>query len=288
MGTVLLARDTKLDRLVALKVLLARGDHWVQRFLAEAQATARCRHENIVAIHDVDEAAGHPYLVLEYVEGRTLRDFLEQLPSGPGGAPARVPVDLALETAVAVVRALGCAHAQGVVHRDLKPENVLLADTGAIKVFDFGIASRLGAEDFSRMVEAEVAFTGGIRLTRPGALVGTLPYMSPEQLRAEEVDARSDLWAAGVVLHEMVTGTHPLAPFPAGWQRRAADADVPIPSAAERYPELGPLGGVIDRCLEKRKGRRIGSAAELLAELERSRGDARGPRSATAQVARRR
>ncbi|MDI1431183.1 protein kinase domain-containing protein [Polyangium sorediatum] len=278
MGTVFLARDTKLGRLVAIKLLLAYGGHRAQRLLAEAQATARCRHENIVVIHEVDEAFGYPYMVLEYVEGRTLRDHLElqQKPQSAPGSPlevarARTSPLVAAELLIPVVRALVCAHRLGIVHRDLKPENIVLADAGPIKVLDFGIAKQHGAEEISML--AGDLFAGGRAPHGDGALAGTLPYMSPEQLRAEDIDPRSDLWAVGIMLYELVTGAHPLAPFALGWLRRVMDLEAPMPRVDDDRPAARALGDLIERCLKKRREERIGSAEQLLAELEGIAGD---------------
>ncbi|MDC0746417.1 nSTAND1 domain-containing NTPase [Polyangium mundeleinium] len=271
MGTVFLARDTKLGRLVAIKLLLAYSGHRAQRLLAEAQATARCRHENIVVIHEVDEAFGYPYMVLEYIEGRTLRDHIEQqqkLLSAPESplevARTRTSPLVAAELLIPVVRALICAHRLGIVHRDLKPENIVLADAGPIKVLDFGIAKQHGAEEISMLA----GFAEGRGSHGDGALSGTLPYMSPEQLRAEDIDPRSDLWAVGIMLCELLTGAHPLAPFAPGWLRRVMDLDTPMPRVDAERPAARALGDIIERCLKKRRTDRMGSAEQLLAELE--------------------
>ncbi|HEU4409448.1 MAG TPA: protein kinase [Polyangiaceae bacterium] len=287
MGTVFVARDTKLGRLVAIKVLLRHSDHNAQRFLAEARATARCKHENIVVIHEVDERGGCPYMVLEYLAGRTLRDWLAEREGPDAPAPAfggerpseRVPPALALELMVPVVRALACAHAQGVVHRDLKPANIVLTDAGPLKVLDFGIAKRLDAGELTALAApgAEPLSVRG-ELTQPGTLLGTLPYMAPEQWRNEEVDARTDLWAVGILLFRLVAGAHPLAPITSTMQlAQISLLDVPMPSARDKCPEAGPLADVIDRCLKKEKAERFGSAVELLAALEALRADRRAP-----------
>jgi serine/threonine protein kinase len=157
MGSVFLARDTKLGRLVAIKLVLAYRAGRVGRFLVEARATARCRHENIVVIHEVDEVGGTPYMVLEYIEGRTLRAFMDhhaqaatsRSVSARSTTAAPISPDLAVELVIPVARALVCAHEQGIVHRDLKPENILLSSTGQIKVVDFGIAKELAAKERS-------------------------------------------------------------------------------------------------------------------------------------------
>lgn len=155
MGIVLLARDTKLGRLVAIKLLRDSG-RGTARLLAEAQATAGCRHESIVTIHDVDEVDGQPYMVLEYLDGRTLREVLSAEASGPSRA---LPKGLALDIVIAVTRALTAAHECDIVHLDLKPENIMLLTSGQVKVLDFGIAGRRDSR----------------------ARSGTRPYMAPEQ-----------------------------------------------------------------------------------------------------------
>jgi serine/threonine protein kinase len=275
MGTVFLARDINLGRLVAIKVLLKHTGQSAARFLAEARATARCKHENIVVIHEVDELRGTPYMVLEYLEGRTLRDVLTQRersgtsePSAERDTPSgRLSPGLAVELVIPVVRALACAHPLGIVHRDLKPENILLTDAGRVVVLDFGIAKQLDASEIERITDADDPLAKGAALTGEGAIMGTLPYMSPEQWRSEEVDARSDLWAVGIILYELCTGGHPLAPLSMVRLAQVTVLDDPMPSVRDRRPDLGALGAVIDQCLKKRKAERIGSAEELLGAL---------------------
>ncbi|WP_437828088.1 nSTAND1 domain-containing NTPase [Sorangium sp. So ce1153] len=270
MGVVFLARDPKLGRLVAIKLLLEYSGRGIERFLDEARATARCRHENIVVIYEVDEVRGYPYLVLEYIKGPTLRRWMTQRehqsaaespgPHAPPGPPASSAV---IELMVPVVRALVCAHELGIVHRDLKPENILLDDAGCIKVLDFGIAKQLEA----RITGARAARARGPRSRKSGPL-GTPRYMSPEQVLGGSVDHRADLWAVGIMLYELLTGKHPLSPFSFARLSRIADLDAPMPSLSAIRPDLGALGALVDRCLKKRKDERIGSARELLAALE--------------------
>src|ERR1041384_3980496 len=180
MGIVYLARDTRLGRMVAIKVLQLHAGPSAERFLIEAQATARCRHDNIVVIYEVDELHGYPYMVLEYLEGRTLREWRAQRDRASGP----VSPSLAVELMLPVVRALACAHQLGIVHRDLKPENIFLTTAGRGGVVDFGIAKRLDASEFSVLDPVARPFERGARLTQDGVLLGTMPYMSPEQLRA--------------------------------------------------------------------------------------------------------
>ncbi|WP_437579926.1 nSTAND1 domain-containing NTPase [Sorangium sp. So ce887] len=275
MSVVYLARDTRLGRLVALKLLLRYTGQRVERFLDEARATARCRHENIVVIHEVDEIRGCPYLVLEYIKGRSLREWMAQReqPSAPGSPGAHTPPgprapNVVIELMTPVVRALVCAHEHGIVHRDLKPENILLDDAGCIKVVDFGIAKQLEAKVVSTMTSARAALAGGAGQRRRSAAAGTPRYMSPEQLLGGDVDHRADLWAVGILLYELLTGKHPLEPFSRARRSDIASFDVPIPSLSEKRPDVGALGALVDHCLKKRKAERIGSARELLAELE--------------------
>ncbi|MGK3966612.1 protein kinase [Sorangium sp. So ce1667] len=267
MGVVFLARDTRLARLVAVKLLTRLSSPGVQRFLVEAQATARCKHEHIVTIYEVNDHDGYPYMVLEYIEGQSLRGWMEQrrpVDAGEDVSTAPLPPALAVDMVVPVVRALASAHASGIVHRDLKPENIMLDASGAIKVVDFGIA-KLRDDEASLVVEGSIA--GNTRLTRDGGIIGTLPYMSPEQWRGREIDQSSDIWAVGIMLHEIVLGTHPLAPCSRMDLLSVPVLDEPMPAVGASHPEVGAIGAIIDRCLKKSKAERYASAEELLAEL---------------------
>ncbi len=288
MGVVYLARDLKLGRRVAVKFIHARHGEHARRFIAEARTTARCQHEHIVIIHDIGQRAGNPYMVLEYLPGRTLC----QSHTGKAQLPERC-----LELMIPVVRALERAHAHGIVHRDLKPSNILVSDTGLVKVLDFGIAKVFATETAEHSGPLAVTYLSsdlasdlandlaGDQLghrataardgacepayTKAGSLLGTLPYMSPEQLGdSANVDARTDIWAVGIILYELLLGHHPLAPLHAGQLESIADVDIPMPLVAEKVPHAGKLATIIDRCLTKDRHRRLASASELLAELE--------------------
>jgi serine/threonine protein kinase len=190
MGTVFLARDTRLGRRVAMKFLSTDRPEIAGRFLHEARATARCNHENIVVIHEVDTFGRLPYMVLEYLEGRTLAQVM---------ADGALSAGYAAQLIVPVVRALARAHEDGIIHRDLKPENIFVTSTGTIKVLDFGIAKVFAERgDEPRDPEAIEVAAGYQSLP-----AGTLPYMAPEQLLMD-VDSRTDLWAVGIILHEML------------------------------------------------------------------------------------
>jgi WD40 repeat protein len=263
MGEVYLARDLRLGRLVAVKLLTTQRSDLDERFLTEAQATARCHHENIVVIHEVGAHGGRPYMVLEYLEGQTLRQWLRDH-MAVTGPPARVSPTRAVELMLPVVRALAYAHDQGIVHRDLKPENVMLTRAGVIKVLDFGVAKRVAMPAVDPGPAGDVA-----RLAASSSsLAGTRPYMSPEQMTLGVIDQRADVWAAGIMLFELAAGAHPLAQAGVALTATIPDAGAPMPSARERLPELGPLAEIIDRCLIRDPAHRTPSARVLLAELE--------------------
>jgi serine/threonine protein kinase len=239
-----LARDLRLGRLVAIKLLITERPNLGERFLTEARATARCHHENIVVIHEVGERQGHPFRVIEYLEGQTLRQWLREHASAATESDQRaaVPPGRAVELMLPVVRALAYAHERGIVHRDLKPENIMLTRAGTIKVLDFGIAKLLAAP------APDGEFTAGSLGPAPmhsSALIGTLPYMSPEQMNIGAIDHRTDLWAVGIMLFELVTGQHPVPSRSMGDLMHIAEDDTPMPSVRERMPDIGPLGAVI-------------------------------------------
>src|SRR5262249_21693057 len=155
----------------------------------------------------------------------------------------------------------------GIVHRDLKPENIFITSAGRVVVLDFGIAKQIDAVEIPMVVGKGEPILKEAWITQAGAAMGTLPYMSPEQWLAEGVDLKSDLWAVGIMLYELVTGGHPLAPLTTFKLAKVADLDVPMPSVTENRKGLGALGAVIDRCLKKHKAERIASAEELCAAL---------------------
>ncbi|WP_347338503.1 Stk1 family PASTA domain-containing Ser/Thr kinase [Cellulomonas sp. WB94] len=271
MAEVHIGHDTRLGRTVAIKVLrsdLARDPSFLARFRREAQAAASLNHPAIVAVYDtgedlVTEASGvvaHvPFIVMEYVEGHTVRDILRD-----GNA---VPIDEAVEITAGVLSALEYSHHAGIVHRDIKPANVMLTPTGAIKVMDFGIARAV----------ADSAAT----MTQTQAVIGTAQYLSPEQARGEQVDARSDLYSTGCLLFELLTGRPPFigdSPVAVAYQHVREAAPTPSSFAAD-VPET--LDRITLKALAKDRDDRYSSAAEFRADLESA---ARGGRVAAPPI----
>ncbi|HRI69802.1 MAG TPA: protein kinase, partial [Polyangium sp.] len=267
MGAVYLGRDTRLGRRVAMKFLHDQSGRALDRFLVEARATALCQHENIVVIYDVDDIDGSPYMVLEYIEGQTLRSLLHERFEAKS-RQEKPSVQWVVEIMISVARALSAAHAMRIVHRDLKPENILLTNSGLVKVVDFGIAKQVDAPIAVPKSEVPVERLADVKLTQDGVSPGTMMYMSPEQWLGDEIDARTDIWAAGLILFELLTGVHPLAPVTITALTQVVLFDFPMPSAKDKRPDAAALSAVIDRCLRKRKEERYASADELCAALE--------------------
>jgi serine/threonine protein kinase/tetratricopeptide (TPR) repeat protein len=254
MGVVYRAEDTKLKRTVALKFLppeLLQDPIARKRFIREARSAAALDHPFICHINEVAESDGQDFIVMEYVDGRSLKDKLDQ---GP------LPPQTALPIAIEVAEALDAAHAKGIVHRDIKPANIMLTQTGHAKVMDFGLAKQLIAPVGTESTEETVT-----ALTSDGSAVGTLAYMSPEQLRSQSVDARSDVWALGVTLYEMVAGRRPFhgqSPFDVT-SAILNEAPPPLPLAVP-----AELCAVIEHCLEKEPGKRYQKADDVRAALD--------------------
>jgi serine/threonine protein kinase len=258
MGVVYRARDERLGRDVAIKVIspgLASDPERLQRFQLEARAAGRLNHPSIVTIHDLGSFDGSPYIVSEMVEGETVRERIE------GGA---LPVTKAIRAAIQLAQGLAAAHAAGIVHRDLKPENLILTPAGSLKILDFGIAKLFQTDG------AQEDSTAGIApgMTRTGTVLGTASYMAPEQLRVQQVDHRTDLFAFGAILYEMLTGERA---FPGDTVADRMSAILgsdprPLPRAIEQ--EAPGIGRVVFRCLEKRPEDRFQDASDLAFALE--------------------
>ena len=262
MGQVYRARDTRLGRPVALKFLTdatVENAEALERFRREAQAISALNHPNVCTVYDIGEEAGRPFLVMELMDGRTLK---ERIAAGP------ISNQELLAVAIPILDALEAAHACGIVHRDIKPANIFLTRQGAVKILDFGLAKAAGADQGKPLEDS---------LTTPGTTVGTVSYMSPEQACGQAVDARSDLFACGVVLYEMATGT---LPFKAdSWAATIAAVLNRAPRPVrEVKPDVWPeIGRVIGRALEKDPKARYQSAGEMRADLVRIHGSQSAP-----------
>ena len=297
MGVVYRAHDTRLNRDVALKVVaesyLAVGSPMAashERFFREARASSALNHPNICIIYDVGEQDGRPYLVMELLEGQSLKRLINGHP---------LPIEQVLDYGIQLTSALVEAHSRGILHRDIKPANLFIVrrgqGNGTLKVLDFGLAKRAPLVTDASATNSLGDFTAlSHSLTKTGSTMGTVAYMAPEQARGEELDGRADVFAAGVVMYEMATGSPPFfGPSVAEiFAALLARDPEPIRKRAPHFPR--ELERVILKALVKDKNRRYASAAELLADLERARFEllgttgATGPSSAVFAIARRR
>ena len=260
MGEVYRARDTKLNRHVAIKVLLpavANDPDRLARFSREAQLLAALNHPHIAQIHGLEDAGGLHALVMELVEGPTLADRI---------ARGAIPIDEALPMATQIAEALEAAHEQGIIHRDLKPANIKVREDGTVKVLDFGLAKAL--DPTSGAAEDAMTSPGpGARATEAGVILGTAAYMSPEQARGRLVDKRTDIWAFGCVLYEMLTGRPVFAGETMSDLLAAVLTTDPVwTTLPEETP--APIRKLLRRCLEKDRKRRLDSAADARLEID--------------------
>jgi dienelactone hydrolase/predicted Ser/Thr protein kinase len=254
MGEVYRARDTRLGRTVAIKLIrseFAGRSDFRHRFEREAKAISALNHPHVCALYDIGEHEGSAYLVMEYVEGETLTTVMKSL----------LPLNLALRYSNEIAEALAAAHAQGIVHRDLKPGNIMVTSAG-VKVLDFGLARQYGAA----AAEASTATLSAVE-TQAGQVVGTAAYMSPEQAKGEPVDARSDVFALGVVLYEMLCGRHPFLGHTTLMTLSAILQTQPDPPRKLRAEIPPAIELIVLRCLEKQPELRYPSAADLHREL---------------------
>ncbi len=259
MGEVFLAEDTRLGRKVALKLLseeLTSQAERVLRFQQEARAASALNHPNILTIHEIGQTGEAHFMATEFVEGVTLRDHMKR-----GVMSVQEVVDIGTQIATALV----AAHAAGIVHRDIKPENVMIRHDGLIKVLDFGIAKLLQPQ--LAMSDPEATTRVGLK-TRPGALMGTVSYMSPEQARAMEVDERSDIWSLGVMLYEMIGRRRPFE-GPTMSHIIVSILESEPASLATLSPDVSlDIQQVVTRCLEKDRDKRYQTMRDVAAELQ--------------------
>ena len=280
MGVVYKAEDIKLGRRVALKFLpeeLANDTSAMERFEREARAASALNHPNICTIYEVEEHEGQPFIVMELLEGETLREVISEFhasPQGTSGRKSPLPLNRLLDTAVQIAEGLDAAHKKGIIHRDIKPANIFVTTHGQTKILDFGLAKLQESEapDVRPLVPDEQQpkqeWNPSLTLTRTGVAIGTAGYMSPEQVRGEKLDSRTDLFSLGLVLYEMAVGQRAFTGETAPVLHDAILNHTPTP-VRDLNPEIPPqLEGVINKALQKDREVRFQSVSEIRVELK--------------------